>query len=108
MWINNCVGSKNYQTFIVMIVSNCFHLSFYIVAVTIVSYEKRWDEFIGFIITSWVVLVVVAILWFLLFNLNLLHIYLMCKGYTTYQFIIARRDKKYKKSEDKVHNEYKK
>lgn len=45
----------------------------------------------GIIVTIWVVMSIVFILWFLLFNLNLLHLYLTIKGYTTYQFIVARR-----------------
>lgn len=92
MWINNCVGSKNYRPFIVMITSTCVNLSVYLASVVYLSIEKQWSAFLGFIITSWVVMVIVFVLWFLLFNLNLLHFYLMCKGYTTYQFIVARKE----------------
>jgi hypothetical protein len=42
-------------------------------------------------IITWVSLAIIGIFWILLFNLNLLHGYLSCKGYTTYQFIMIRR-----------------
>lgn len=91
MWINNCVGSKNYYVFIAMIVSTCTNLAIYLASVILLSVEKQWMAFLAFIITCWVVMVIVGILWILLFNLNLLHFYLICKGYTTYQFIMVRK-----------------
>lgn len=79
-----------------MITSTCLHLSVYIISVIILSIEKKWNNFLGLIITAWAILAVVGILWFLLLNLNILHFYLICKGYTTYQFILLRRDEQRK------------
>lgn len=92
MWINNCVGSKNYKVFIVMISSTLTNLAIFVAGVIVLSIENRWGNFFGFIVTSWVTLAIVFILFVLLFNLNLLHFYLICKGYTTYQFIMARKE----------------
>lgn len=75
-----------------MITSTCLNLGIYLSSVVYLSIEKQWTTFLGFIITCWVVMAIVFVLWFLLFNLNLLHFYLMCKGYTTYQFIVARKE----------------
>ena len=45
---------------------------------------------------------IICILWVLLLNLIILHIYLNCKGYTTYQFIVARREQERQEEEEKI------
>ena len=43
-------------------------------------------------IPTWIILAVVLVFCVLVLNLILLHVYLGCKGFTTYQFIVARRE----------------
>lgn len=42
-------------------------------------------------IPVWIMMVVMAILSILLFNLILLHIYLRCRGITTYELLMERK-----------------
>ena len=72
--------------------------------------KKKWKQYLGFMVTSWVVLAIIFILAILLLNLILLHVYLGCKGYTTYQFIMVRREEERreevrKKSEENMKKE---
>jgi flagellar biosynthesis component FlhA len=53
-------------------------------------------------VPSWIVMGIICILWVLLLNLIILHIYLNCKGYTTYQFIVARREQERQEEEEKT------
>ncbi len=48
-------------------------------------------------ITLWVISVFVLVFWILVSNLIGLHIYLICKGLTTYQFIMLQREEERKK-----------
>ena len=91
MWINNCVGSKNYKAFLAMIVSVFVNLFIYILAAILLTVENKWSQIVGKMVGTWIVLALVSIFLILVFNLILLHIYLGCKGYTTYQFILVRR-----------------
>ena len=43
-------------------------------------------------IVTWIVGVAVVVFAFLLFNLIMLHIYLICKEMTTYELIMLRRE----------------
>jgi hypothetical protein len=51
-------------------------------------------------VPCWIVMGVISVLWVLLLNLIILHIYLNYKGYTTYQFIVARREQERQEEEE--------
>lgn len=91
MWINNCVGGKNYRLFIVMISATFTSMVIYIASVGMLWGEGLYSSFIlemGFV---WGSSIIVIIFILLILNLILLHIYLNYLGLTTYQFIIKRR-----------------
>jgi hypothetical protein len=92
MWINNCVGGMNYTSFFVMILSAFGHLLIFVIALAILTTQKTFSQFLGGFIVGWISGSVNSVFVFLLFNLIVLHIYLQCKGVTTYEFIIAQRE----------------
>ena len=91
MWINNCIGSGNYGWFMAMIIATWVNLLVYVVAMAVLWQEQRWDAYQTQMIVIWVFAVVVCVFWILLSNLVVLHLYLIYKGLTTYQFIMQQR-----------------
>jgi hypothetical protein len=91
MWINNCIGSGNYGWFMAMILATWVNLLVYIVAMAVLWQEQRWDDYQTQMIVVWVFAIVVCVFWVLLSNLVVLHLYLIYKGLTTYQFIMQQR-----------------
>jgi hypothetical protein len=98
MWINNCVGSKNYKSFFVMILAAFSNLLFYIAGLLLLTREASLDQFLGRFVLSWVSGAINSIFVLLLANLIALHIYLICKGISTYEFIIVQRQKENKET----------
>ena len=92
MWVNNCVGSKNYKEFMVMILVTLINMIVYVVGMIMLWTEDQWREYIGPMIALWIFSVVPVIFAILLINLVALHFYLICKGITTYQFIMLQRE----------------
>lgn len=64
----------------------CIHV---VVSSFKVDYQVR--EYLGKIVAAWVAALMMAIFGFLLFNLIVLHIYLVANEMTTYQFLQKRK-----------------
>jgi hypothetical protein len=92
MWINNCVGSKNYKVFFVMIISTFINMLVYVIGMILLWTENGWLQYLGPMVAVWVFSVIVFVFSILLLNLIGLHIYLIYKGLTTYQFIMLQRE----------------
>ena len=92
MWINNCVGGQNYSLFFAMIVCTFIQLVVFIVGIGMLTGERNFGDFLAGFIFSWISGAVNCVFAFLLLNLIVLHIYLMCKGMSTYEFIVATRN----------------
>lgn len=92
MWINNCIGSKNYKVFFVMIISTFVNMLAYVVGMILLWTEDAWMDYLGPMIAVWVFAVIILVFAILLLNLIGLHIYLIHKGLTTYQFIMMQRE----------------
>jgi hypothetical protein len=91
MWVNNCVGSKNYKEFMVMILVTLLNMIVYVVGMILLWTEDQWRQYMGAMIALWVFSIIPVIFAILLINLVALHIYLISKGITTYQFIMLQR-----------------
>jgi len=93
MWFNNCVGKRNYTAFMVSIVSTFVFSAVVSVHVVVSStgVEYGVKEQLGKIIPSWIAALLMTIFGFLLFNLIVLHMYLIVNGMTTYQFLQKRK-----------------
>ena len=100
MWINNCVGSANYNYFFAMIITTFVHLIVYVIALGILTAEKTYVDYLLSFILAWLSGGINAVFAFLLINLIALHIYLMCNGISTYEFIVAQREEERKKKEE--------
>lgn len=75
-----------------MIVVTFLKMVIYIVGMVLLWTEDNWDYYFGLMITVWTFSFIIAIFALLLVNLIGLHIYLISKGITTYQFIIMQRE----------------
>ncbi len=76
----------------VMILVTLMNMVVYVVGMILLWTEDQWREYIGPMIALWVFSVVPVIFAILLINLVALHIYLIRKGITTYQFIMLQRE----------------
>ena len=73
-----------------MILSTFSNFIAYIAGVALLSVED-YTDILGQMITNWVYLVVICVFAILIFNLVLLHIFLICKGLSTYEFLVIRK-----------------
>lgn len=92
MWINNCVGGTNYRWFLAMILSAFSNLLIYVVSLVRLTFERNYLDFLAGFVAAWISGVINAIFVILLVNLILLHLYLIYKGISTYEFIVAQRE----------------
>jgi hypothetical protein len=76
----------------VMILVTLMNMVVYVVGMILLWTEDQWREYIGPMIALWIFSVVPVIFAILLINLVALHIYLIRKGITTYQFIMLQRE----------------
>ena len=61
------------------------------IAVGLLYQEQLWDGYKAAIIVGWVIFAIAIIFALLILILVILHIYLIAKGLTTFQFIMMRR-----------------
>ena len=93
MWFNNCVGKSNYGSFMVSIIST-FGFAVVVIVHTVVSSTQvdfKQGSQLARIIAAWLGALLMAVFGFLLFNLILLHLYLIANDMTTYQFLQRRK-----------------
>ena len=91
MWINNCIGKKNYLSFVFMITFTFCSMVLYVAAIAVLWVEQLWDKYLAEMVVLWVSGLIITVFVVLIFNLILLHIYLKCKGMTTFELIVAQR-----------------
>lgn len=101
MWINNCVGELNYRSFFVMILAAFGNLTLYVIALVVLTLQASKGASLGSFIVAWLSGGINAIFAILLANLIVLHCYLMHKGISTYEFIMAQREEERRRNEEK-------
>lgn len=84
----------------VMIITAFIHLSLYVVSLGILTSQKEYNMYLPGFIMAWISGAVNSIFSFLLLNLIVLHIYLISKGLSTYEFIMAQREEERLKKEE--------
>lgn len=91
IWFNNCVGKNNYKYFLTCIIFLFFHISTYLVHISIfthiISDRFEIDENLNLFIPAWIFGTVLFIFDILLLNLIGLHMYLNYRNITTYSFL---------------------
>lgn len=75
-----------------MIVSVMLQMATFIAAGVTLSLERQFHLYMPQMIVAWAYMGIVGILLFLIMNLVILHIYLICRGMTTYQLITLIRE----------------
>ena len=63
----------------------------YVAAIAVLWVEQLWDKYLAEMVVLWVSGFIIIVFVVLIFNLILLHIYLKCKGITTFELIVAQR-----------------
>lgn len=74
-----------------MIVGAFLNLFFYVAALLSLTFETRPHDFLSQFIVAWCSGTINAIFVLLLINLIILHLYLIHKGISTYEFIVIQR-----------------
>jgi palmitoyltransferase len=104
-WLNNCIGKHNYRVFAGLITALQLMLCILIAAgvVTVVQAFRDGErvrrvfggeELLGYYIASLMVTGLAGVVGVLNAHLLVFHIYLNVKGISTYEFILARRERK--------------
>jgi palmitoyltransferase len=91
IWINNCIGSANYRLFIAMIFAALTNMLAFLGSVALLWLEGRWHMFLVGMIVNWVMFAVVAVFSLLISGLICLHLYLIYKDTTTFEYIMSKR-----------------
>lgn len=101
IWLNNCIGQANYRYFIMLLITLFFE-SIYTISATLVYivqifndqalYDKH-PENKTYCIVSLSFLVIDMLILVNVIYLIAVHIYLSCKGLTTYEYIMLRTQK---------------
>ncbi|CAI2387844.1 unnamed protein product [Moneuplotes crassus] len=92
IWLNNCIGGKNYNYFFLLLSCYCFYTLMYIfcgiyaMCVMIPDLKRKIA-----IVTTLLTLVIKLLIAGLTYGLLCFHIYLRYKGITTFEFITKKR-----------------
>ena len=77
-----------------MIIFTFLSMTIYLGAIATLWSEGNFSSFLGEMIALWIIAVVIIVFDILILNLNLLHLYLIAKGLTTYELIMQERQTK--------------
>lgn len=93
MWFNNCVGQRNYRLFLASIFSTFAYTLVVVIHVALASFSANFMDSSQLlrIVLSWIIGLVLGVFGFLIFNLILLHIYLLATDQTTYGFLQRKK-----------------
>ena len=75
-----------------MIIASLMNMLVYVIGMILLWTEDQWREYVGPMVALWVFSLISIVFSILLLNLVALHIYLISKGITTYQFIMLQRE----------------
>jgi hypothetical protein len=84
VWINSCIGIKNYKYFMFMLFSILSNMTIFIIATALLWQEGFWHDYLTEMILIWISFAVLSVFSFLILNLFILHLYLIYAGLTTY------------------------
>lgn len=93
MWINNCIGSRNYRYFFLMICTAFTYLLVFTASVAVLWRQANWGEFVAAMVFNWICSLLTLVFSLLLLLLIGLHCYLSYLGLTTFDYIISKREK---------------
>jgi hypothetical protein len=75
-----------------MIISVFTNMALYLASVCMLWWENRWREYLPQMIVNWAISLPVALLALSVLALIVLHFFLICKGMTTFDYIIGKRN----------------
>ncbi len=98
------MGAKNYKSFLVMIVSVFLQMCTFITHGILLSILVPENES-GILekkVIAWVYMAIIVVFTFLLLNLIMLHIYLICTDQTTFDFLVSMKKAEQKKEQERI------
>ena len=90
IWINHCIGQRNYRYFVLMILFVNINFIFFIISLALLWKEDNYNNYLASMIASCTISVILAVFSLMLSAFLIFHIYLKANNTTT--FLYWRKD----------------
>lgn len=87
-----------------MIFAAFFNLALFVISAAILWAELTWDLFLPEMVAVWIMSFIALTFSVMILGLIFLHLYLINKGMTTFEFILAKRDRELKQAQKSSSN----
>lgn len=101
-WLNTCIGKLNYKYFIILLITLLIERGLLMTIAVPATIEKIQSNDIGKSIVLTLLLIETTIVGFLTINLLVFHVFLYYHKLTTFQYLMTKRQKKSKVTDETI------